>query len=52
VIRCSFPTIIDDLATIARDTVAPRLDGTEPFQVTTRPTHLQEKILDHLGVRL
>jgi len=48
----SFPTIIDDLATIARDTVAPRLDGTEPFQVTTRPTPLQEKILDHLGVRL
>ena len=48
----SFRALIDDLATIARNTVAPRLDGTEPFQVTTRPTPLQKKILDHLGVHL
>ena len=48
----SFRTLLDDLATITRNTVAPRLPGAEPFQVTTRPTPLQKKILDHLGVRL
>ena len=45
-------TLLDDLATITRNTVAPRLPGAAPFQVTTRPTPLQKKILDHLGVRL
>ena len=48
----SLRTLIDDLATITRNTVAPRLPGAEPFQVTTRPTPLQRKALDHLGVRL
>ncbi len=48
----SFRTLIDDLATITRNTVAPRIPGIEPFQVTTRPTSLQKKALDHLGVRL
>ena len=48
----SFRTLINDLATITRNTVAPRLEGVEPFQVTTRPTPLQAKILDHLGVSL
>ena len=48
----SFRTLIGDLATITRNTVAPRLAGAEPFQVTTRPTPLQKKALDHLGVRL
>ena len=48
----SLRTLIDDLATITRNTVAPRIPGTEPFQVTTRPTPLQRKALDHLGVRL
>ena len=48
----SLRTLLDDLATITRNTVAPRLPGAEPFQVTTRPTPLQKKILDHLGVRL
>ena len=42
----------DGILTIARNTVAPRLPGAEPFQVTTRPTPLQKKVLDHLGVRL
>ncbi len=46
----SFSTLIDDLAT--RNTVAPRLAGAQPFQVTTRPTPLQKKALDYLGVRL
>ena len=48
----SFRTLIDDLATISRNTVMPRLAGTEPFQVTTRPTPLQSKVLGLLGVRL
>ena len=48
----SLRTLIDDLATITRNTVAPRLLGAAPFQVITRPTPLQRKILDHLGVRL
>ena len=48
----SFRTLINDLATITRNTVVPRLEGVEPFQVTTRPTPLQAKILDHLGVSL
>ena len=47
----SLRTLLDDLATITRNTVAPRLPGAEPFQVTTRPTPLQMRILDHLGVR-
>ncbi len=48
----SFRTLIDDLATITRNTVAPHIPGAEPFQAITRPTPLQRKILDHLGVRL
>ncbi len=48
----AFRILIDTLASIARNTVAPCLDGTEPCQITTRPTPLQKNILDHLGVRL
>ena len=47
----SFRTLIDDLATITRNTVMPRLPGAEPFQVTTRPTPLQTKVFELLGVR-
>ena len=47
----SLRTLIDDLATITRNTVAPRLPGTEPFQVTTRPTPLQRKAFKLLGVQ-
>ena len=47
----SFRTLIDDLATITRNTVMPRLSGAEPFHVTTRPTPLQDKVLELLGVR-
>ena len=45
----SLRTLFDDLATITRNTVAPRLPGTEPFQVTTRPTTLQTKVFELLG---
>ncbi len=47
-----FSILIDDLATITRNTVAPRLAGAQPFQITTRPTPLQKKALGYLGVRL
>ena len=47
----SFRTLIDDLATITRNTVMPPLPDAETFQVTTRPTPLQAKILNLLGVR-
>ena len=47
----SFRTLLDDLATITRNTIAPRLPGAEPFQVTTRPTPLQTKVFELLGVK-
>ena len=47
----SFRTLIDDLATITRNTVMPPLPDAKPFQVTTRPTPLQAKVLNLLGVR-
>ena len=47
----SLRTLIDDLATITRNTVAPHIPGTEPFQVTTRPTPLQRKAFKLLGVQ-
>ena len=48
----SFRTLLDDLATIARNRVAARLPGAEPFEVVTRPTALQREALKLLGVRL
>ncbi len=47
----SFRTLLDDLATITRNTVAPHLAGAQPFQVTTRPTPLQRRALKLLGVK-
>ena len=46
-----FSALIDDLATITRNTVAPCLPGAEPFQVTVRPTPLQRPAFELLGVR-
>ncbi len=48
----SFQTLLDDLAAITRNTVMPRLPGARPFTIITRPTPLQHKILDLLGVNL
>ena len=47
----SFRTLIDDLATITRNTVMPSLPSVEHFQVTTRPTPLQAKVLELLEIR-
>ena len=48
----SFRTLLGDLATITRNRVVPRLPGTEPFEVLTRPTALQREAFKLLGVRL
>ncbi len=48
----SFRTLLADLATVTRNTVAPRLSGTESFEITARPTPLQRKAFKLLGVRL
>ena len=48
----SFRTLLGDLATIAKNRVVARLEGAEPFEVVTRPTALQRKALERLGVRL
>ena len=48
----SFTTLLSDLATVVSNTVAPRLPGAEPFEVLTRPTPLQRKAFELLGVRL
>ncbi len=48
----SLRTLIDNLASITRNTAAPRLPGAEPFQVVTWPTPLRRKALEHLVVRL
>ena len=48
----SFRTLLDDLATLARNRIAPRLPGAEPLNVLTRPTALQREAFRLLGVRL
>ena len=48
----SFHTILDNLATIARNRVQPKLAGAPPFDLTTKPTKLQCQALDLLGVSL
>ncbi|MCY4435383.1 MAG: IS1634 family transposase [bacterium] len=48
----SFRTLLDDLATIARNRVVARQAGAEPFEVVTRPTALQREAFKLLGVRL
>ena len=47
----SFRTLLGDLATVARNRVVPRLPGTEPFDILTRPTALQREAFKLLGVR-
>ena len=48
----SFRTLMRDLATVTKNTVAPRLPGAEPFDLLTRPTELQRDAFRLLGVRL
>ena len=48
----SFQTLLADLATIVKDRIQPKLAGVEAFDKTTRPTPLQQRALELLGVRL
>ena len=45
----SFRTLLDDLATIAKNRLTPRLPGAQTFNLITRPTPLQGKAFDLLG---
>jgi len=48
----SFQTLIADLATIAKNRIRPKLPGADRFDQITRPTPLQRKAFDLLGVKL
>ena len=48
----SFRTLLDDLATIAKNRVVARLPNAEPFDLITRPTALQREVFKLLDVRL
>ncbi len=40
----SFQTLLDDLATIARNRIVPHLPDAKPLDVLTRPTALQREV--------
>ena len=46
----SLQTLLADLATLARNTLTTAIDPTHEFVVHTRPTELQQKAFDLLGV--
>jgi hypothetical protein len=48
----SFQTLITDLATIAKNRIRPKLPGADSFDQITRPTPLQRRAFDLLGVKL
>jgi len=48
----SFQTLLKDLATITKDRMEPNVKGYPPFQKTTRPTRLQARAFELLGVKL
>jgi transposase len=48
----SFQTLVADLATIVKNRIEPKIAGAQSFDQVTRPTPLQQKVLDLLRVRL
>lgn len=48
----SFQTLLQDLATIAKNRIQPQDSAAPAFDVITRPTPLQQRALDLLGVPL
>jgi transposase len=48
----SFRSLLRDLATIAKNRIQPKAPGASPFQMITRPTPFQQRVLDLLGVNL
>ena len=48
----SFQTLLADLATICSSRIVPALPGAAPVQTLTRPTALQARAFQLLGIRL
>ena len=46
----SFHSLLADLATLTRNSVVTALAPDHPFTLTTRPTPIQQKVFDLLGV--
>lgn len=46
----SFQTLLEDLATVAKNTLQPKDGSAEPFEMITTTTYLQQRALDLLGV--
>jgi hypothetical protein len=46
----SFRTLLQDLATIAKNRMLPKLENAIPFDLITTPTALQQRAFDLLGV--
>jgi transposase len=46
----SFQTLLEDLATLAKNTLQPKDGSAKPFEMITTPTPLQQRALDLLGV--
>ncbi|NBC34230.1 MAG: tail length tape measure protein, partial [Alphaproteobacteria bacterium] len=46
----SFRSLLADLATLTRNTVVAAINPDHPFTITARPTPLQQKAFDLLGV--
>ena len=46
----SFRTLLADLATLTRNTLVTAIDPERPFTLTARPTALQQKAIDLLGL--
>jgi hypothetical protein len=48
----SFRTLLADLATVAKTTIQPRFEGAVAFERLTRPSPIQQRAFDLLGVPL
>ncbi len=48
----SFQDLLADLATITKNRVVPKVADAKPFDLVTRPTALQQRALELLGVKL
>jgi transposase len=48
----SFKTLLRDLATLVKNRVQPKAEGTEPFDITTTPTSLQKRAISLLKIHL
>ena len=46
----SFQTLLEDLATVAKNRVQPKDGGTAPFDMITTPSLLQQRAFDLLGI--